>query len=184
MSYKPEHKQESRQRLVEASGALAKKQGFGATGLDALTAAADMTSGAFYSQFRSKPELLQAIVENELNKTLALFEGRSGERLLKAFTVYLASEHVDHPEQGCSVPSLGAEIARANDATRESFETLMLRLHASISTALGNEDAAWAMICQGIGGILVARAMVSPEHRDGVLNSVLAHTAAFFRPDK
>lgn len=180
MSYKPEHKQESRLRLVEASGALAKQKGFGVTGLDALTAAAEMTSGAFYSQFRSKPELLQAIVENELNKTLAIFEGRSGERLLKAFITYLSSEHVERPEQGCSVPTLGAEIARANADTRETFEVLMLKLHTSISTALGNKDAAWAMICQAIGGLLVARAMASPQRRDDVLAGVIAHTKGMF----
>jgi TetR/AcrR family transcriptional repressor of nem operon len=56
MRYSPEHKEETRARLLKTTGSLVKKKGFAATGVDGLMAAAELTSGAFYSHFRSKPQ--------------------------------------------------------------------------------------------------------------------------------
>ncbi|MCC2637565.1 MAG: bacterial regulatory s, tetR family protein [Moraxellaceae bacterium] len=174
MRYSPDHKQEARQRLVRAGAALAKRQGFAATGLDALTAAAGMTTGAFYSQFKSKPELLRAIVEQEFENTVQAFAAKSPEETLRALARYLSPLHATHPEAGCPIPALGAEIARADTETRDVFETQVRRLHAVFTELLGDGDAAWGVICQAIGGVLVARAMGSAEGRDAVLKGVLA----------
>ena len=77
MRYPPDHKTVARAKLIEAGGALAKKAGFSNTGIDALVAAAGVTTGAFYSQFRSKAELLHAIVERELSRTVEAGTGKS-----------------------------------------------------------------------------------------------------------
>lgn len=182
MRYPKEHKQANRTRLVEAGAALAKKAGFGNTGMDALMAAAGMTTGAFYSQFRSKSELLQAIVEQELARVLEMFEGKSSDELLKALGAYLSPLHAAHPELGCPIPALGAEIARADIGTRTAFEEALLRIKAALETTLHDPDAAWAVICQAVGGILVARAMATPERREEVLAAVFAQVRESFRP--
>lgn len=182
MRYKPEHKQANRRRLIKAGGALAKQAGFGVTGVDALAASASMTSGAFYTQFRSKDELLQDIVVQEMSTLLALFDGASRDKMLRALTLYLSPYHVAHPEQGCAVPALGAEIARADIGTRQTFEDLMLQFKAEFTTLLKDEQAAWTMISQAIGAIVVARAMATAESRDAVLGAVLASARAVF-PD-
>lgn len=180
MRYPPEHKQASRARLVEAGAALAKKEGFSNTGMDALMAAAGMTTGAFYSQFHSKQELLQAIVEHELGRTLAAFDGKSAEGMLKALGAYLSPFHAEHPEHGCPIPVLGAEIARANMATRTTFEDLIVQIKGAFNDVLQDDEAAWAMICQAVGGVVVARAMATQERRDEVLAAVLAHARQSF----
>ena len=77
MRYAPEHKEGTRARLVKATGALAKRQGFSGTGIDGLMAAAGLTSGAFYAHFRSKNELLEAIVDNALICQIAFQHGGS-----------------------------------------------------------------------------------------------------------
>lgn len=174
MRYPPEHKQANRRRLVAGGSALAKQAGFAATGIDALAASAGMTSGAFYSQFSSKGELLQAIVERELSRVLQAFDDPAPERMLAALSFYLSPYHAEHPEHGCSVPSLGPEIARADLATREVFEDRMLQFKAKFSALLQDDQTAWAMISQAIGAIVVARAMATPERRDEVLSAVLA----------
>lgn len=178
MRYPPEHKQETRQRLVAAGAALAKRQGFAATGLDALMAEAGLTTGAFYSQFRSKPELLRAIVEQEFERTVEAFSRQTPEQVQRALARYLSPQHVAHPEAGCPIPALGAEIARADEATRQVFENQLMRLHAVLATALGNPDQAWALVCQAIGGVLVARAMATEAGRQAVLDGVLADVRA------
>ena len=62
MRYPPDHKTVARAKLIEAGGALSKKAGFSTTGIYALVASAGVTTGGFYSQFRSNAELLNAIV--------------------------------------------------------------------------------------------------------------------------
>jgi AcrR family transcriptional regulator len=154
MRYSPEHKQAARARLVEACGALAKQQGFGNTGIDALAAAAGVTTGAVYSQFGSKTQLLTAIVENELARTLAAFEGKSAAQLQQALQWYLSRQHVGNPE------------------TRQQFETGISRIADVLVAALPDRATAWALMAQAIGGVILARSVQRSETRDEILNAV------------
>jgi TetR/AcrR family transcriptional regulator, transcriptional repressor for nem operon len=171
MRYLPQHKAETRDRLLRTGGALAKKSGFAATGVDALTAAADLTAGAFYGHFRSKSDLLAAIVERELSRTLQSFTAKTPEQMAQVLARYLDRKHVDHPAQGCAVPSLGAEIARADRTTRKTFERLMLDIKAQLQLLTGDEAAAWATISPAVGAVPIPRAMASDEARDAVLTA-------------
>ncbi|KVE38169.1 TetR/AcrR family transcriptional regulator [Burkholderia sp. TSV86] len=180
MRYSPKHKEESRMRLIEAGAALAKQNGFANTGMDKLTAAAGVTTGAFYTQFRSKPEFLHAIIEHEMSKVLSAFEGRPKAELLAALRNYLSKTNVNHPELGCPVPSLGAEVARADIATRKTFEKLILRYQAAIANEVHDDATAWTIGCAAVGAVLIARAMATPEHRNEVLRSVFDFVARTF----
>jgi len=173
-----ETKQASRERLIQAGGALAKQSGFAGTGLDALAAAANLTSGAFYAQFRSKAELLDAIIRHDMTIMRNTFDGHSPARMRKAMTRYLSLQHAENPAQGCSIPALGAEIARADATTRESFETHMLQLQAVFAELLGNDQQAWVMLSQAIGAQVIARAMASTEARENLLDAVLQDALA------
>lgn len=182
MSPKPEARtvaqQTSRERLIQAGGALARQSGFAGTGLDALAAAANLTSGAFYAQFRSKAELLDAIVNHDMTLMLNAFDGHSPIRMRRAMTRYLSLQHAENPAQGCSIPSLGAEIARADISIRENFEAHMLKLQASFAELLGNDEQAWLMLSQAVGAQVIARAMASTEARQNLLDAVLQDVLA------
>jgi TetR/AcrR family transcriptional repressor of nem operon len=178
MRYTPEHKSATRERLLQTGGALAKKAGFAATGVDALMAAAGLTAGAFYGHFRSKSELLGAVVEHELSQTLKAFSAKTPEQMVRALARYLDVQHVDHPEQGCAVPSLGAEIARSDIATRRTFERLMLDIKAQLQSHAGDETAAWTIIAQAVGAVLIARAMASDESKEAILGAARNATKA------
>ena len=164
---------------MQAGAALAKQAGFAGTGLDALTAAANLTSGAYYTQFRSKAELLDAIVSHDMTVMRSAFNSHSPVKMHRAITRYLSLQHAENPAQGCSIPALGAEIARAHSATRENFESHMVQLHAEFAELLGNDQQAWVMISQAIGAQVIARAMASTQTRktllDAVLQDALAH---------
>ncbi|RJF94373.1 TetR/AcrR family transcriptional regulator [Oleomonas cavernae] len=177
MRYGPHHKPTSRARLLEKAGALAKKEGFGATGLSALVSAAGVTTGAFYSQFTSKTELLQAIVEHELLKLLPAVETPDVDRIRAFASGYLSDFHVDHPELGCPMPTLAAEVGRASRETRETFERTIRRIQENLMAVTGNAASAWALITQAAGAILIARAMASAEGRTEVLQAARAAVA-------
>lgn len=175
---KSDARQTSRERLIQAGGALARQSGFAGTGLDALAAAANLTSGAFYAQFRSKAELLDAIVSHDMTLMLSAFDGHSPVRMRKAMTRYLSLQHAEDPGQGCSIPALGAEIARADIRTREKFEAHLLQLKAAFAELLGNDQQAWVMLSQAIGAQVIARAMASSDTRKDLLDTVLQDALA------
>jgi len=177
-------RQGSRERLIQAGGALAKQAGFAATGLDALAAAANLTSGAFYAQFRSKAELLDAIVSHDMVLMRNTFDGQSPTRMRKAMTRYLSLQHVENPAQGCSIPALGSEIARAGIAARENFETHMVQLQAAFAELLGNDQLAWVMLSQAIGAQVIARAMATAGTRTDLLDAVLRDALAQMPADE
>lgn len=49
---------------------------------------------------------------------------------------YLTLSHLEHPEQGCVLPTLATEVARADDTIKQTYEQELLRGHALFSTHL------------------------------------------------
>lgn len=178
MRYAPNHKDTTRTRLLEVGGALAKENGFGTTGVDKLMAAAGLTSGAFYAHFRSKGELLEALVDSELTRSLARFADKDDAGLLAALEGYLSPSHVDRPADGCAATSLTPEIARASESAKQTFEARMAEIHAAMAQHTADDGAAWALMAQAVGAVMLARAMATPEVRQAVLAGALANTRA------
>lgn len=172
MRYSPDHKEGTRARLIEATGALVKQKGFAATGVDGLMAAAGLTSGAFYTHFRSKNALLEAIVDNELQRSIALFSNKSAAQCMAVMDGYLSQAHVAHPESGCAVPSLASEISRASASTQAVFEDGMVALQAQIKSVVKDDAKAWSIIAQLVGAVMVARGMPSEQARSALLEGV------------
>jgi AcrR family transcriptional regulator len=173
MRYSAQHKQQTRTRLLQQGGARVKQDGFAATGIDGLMAAAGMTSGAFYSNFPSKAALLNAIVEHELAGSLARFTDKNRAELTSALSAYLSASHVANPAEGCPATSLTPEVARADLATRQTFERIMRQINQTLAEHTGNEAAAWAMMAQAIGAVMLARAMASEEAQQALLSAAL-----------
>lgn len=175
MRYKPGHKEEKRKELLKTSGALVKQNGFAATGVDGLMQAAGVTSGAFYSHFASKSDLLKALVESELQASREMWAGNPHETAEEWVTFeldrYLNMGHVKHPEAGCVLPSLGAEIARADISVRELCERELLKGQQVLAKCLGSEELAWAFLCQLVGAVLMARALPTESTQRMIIES-------------
>lgn len=172
--YTMEHKHQARQRLVEGGARLAKKRGFANAGVDDLAAAAGVTSGAVYKHFSGKSDLLIAIIEAELARSTALFSSvpaRDAAKLDKALVAYLSPEHVEHPELGCALPSLAADVARAEIKVRKAFEGGLIAVHAALKRHV-RSDLAWTLVAQSVGAVLLARAMQDKAAQRKMLKSV------------
>ncbi len=174
MRYAKNHKDETRQKLVDSSRAIAKKGGFKATGVDALMASIGLTGGAFYSHFPSKQALFEEIVAQEMDNSYAMLAG-DGEvadnHVAKCLRNYLSSFHAMNPEVGCVLPTLGAEIAQAGPEVRSTVEAALKRTQKSWSTRTGDPDAGWALIAQCVGALVLARAVESERTRKDILAS-------------
>ncbi len=123
------------------TGRKVKVNGFAATGVDALAQAAGMTSGAFYSHFGSKSDWLKALIEAELAASREMWAGNPHDTaedwLSFELDRYLCLAHVKHPEAGCAVPGLAAEIARGDASVRAQYQEEMRKGHAILAQRLG-----------------------------------------------
>jgi len=173
MRYARAHKQETRDKLLQSSRAIAKKDGFASTGVDALMSAIGLTGGAFYSHFGSKAELFAALVALELDNSSEMLAGTPDsppDHVAMRLRSYLSSAHALHPESGCALPALGAEIARAEPPVRKGVERSLKKLHKCWSARLdGDPDAAWAVMAQCVGALLMARVVDSERTRREIL---------------
>ena len=172
MRYPKEHKDQARQRLVESGGRLAKAHGLAASGVDAIAAASGVTSGSLYKHFSGKSDLFAAIVKAELERSAERFSGvgdADARSFEKALVAYLSPQHVDHPERGCALPSLTAEVARADASVRAAFQEGLLEIHAVLRQLMKSGDKAWALMAQSVGAVMLARALLDDDVRTDVL---------------
>jgi len=175
MRYQDGYKQQKRRELLKAAGAAAKSKGFAATGIDALAEAAGVTSGSVYAHFGSKAGLLDAVIANEMERSRARWT-RDPERASEAWLAeeaarYLSRAHIDQPESGCVMPSLAADVARAPERTRKVFEDQLRQAQMEIAERLGDSEKAWQFLSQIVGAMVLARAVVSEDVQEEILDA-------------
>jgi TetR/AcrR family transcriptional repressor of nem operon len=186
MRYPPEHKRETSERILHAAGRLFRKQGYAATGVDAVMASADLTAGAFYSHFRSKQHLLAEALDlvfreskNDRPKHLSKLQGRNWIRAFARF--YLSKKHRDTPDRGCPVAALAGEIGRIGGESRAVFEHHIQRMLDTVAqqfdAASPDRGRAITAVALCLGGLTLARAVNDRELSEEILstcrNSVL-----------
>ena len=61
---------DTREKLFEAAARVCEEQGIGAASIEDIAAAAGFTRGAFYSNFKSKDELVIAMIEEHVDQSI------------------------------------------------------------------------------------------------------------------
>lgn len=98
-----------------------------------------LTHGGFYKHFESKDELLleslREAFQESADKLTAVVERSGTEEPWKTIVkAYLSLEYCHHIEQGCPLPALAPEMARADSGMRRKGETLQ-RTGRSLASA-------------------------------------------------
>jgi TetR/AcrR family transcriptional regulator, transcriptional repressor for nem operon len=188
MRYSAEHKQQTRTRILQAAGALFRKEGYGGSGIDGLTKAAGVTNGAFYGHFRSKSEAFRTTVLDGLEQLrlgIADLKAGRGRRWFKTFVdIYLGEKRTCDIGEGCALPSLSPEVMRADAQTRRSYEAELRRIIDEVATGLSDragskrDDAAIALLALLAGGVTLARAVADPALSERIALAVKRHALA------
>ncbi len=136
--YGTEHKQATRQRIIETAGRRLKRDGIDGSGVATLMADAGLTNGAFYAHFPSKENLVATAVADQLREQReslsAVAPGRAGvEQYVRA---YLSAGHRDNPGDGCPSAALLGEIGRSTDATRQAYTDGLLAVIDDVAARL------------------------------------------------
>src|ERR1043165_945698 len=117
MRYEPEHKEQTRERIVRNASRKLRAEGLSGPGVASVMKASGLTVGGFYKHFRSKEELLAEAIANGFSefseKVFASLQSVAPEnRWKEVVRWYLSPEHCNHPDTGCPVVTLAPEIAR------------------------------------------------------------------------
>ena len=95
--YSPEHKEETRRRMIETAGRRFKSDGIDGSGIATLVADAGLTNGAFYGHFASKDDLVARSSHEQLADQVASVNSLpAGLASVEAFVrEYLSPAHRD-----------------------------------------------------------------------------------------
>lgn len=182
MKVSKEQMAENRARILDAAAALFREHGFAGIGVADLMKAAGLTHGGFYGHFASKEELMARASERALAGSLGgwrrLAEVAPADALRHIVRSYLSEAHRDHPEQGCAVAALGADVARQGPEVRAAV-TQGVRAHAELlselmpgDTAKDRERQALFAYAALVGAVVLARALDDPPQSKAVLDAV------------
>jgi TetR/AcrR family transcriptional repressor of nem operon len=170
-----ERKAETRQKILEAAGALFRKRGIDAVGVDAIMHAAGLTHGGFYAHFASKEALVAEVSAASLGRAAARWERISQEEdsrtaLAKIVETYLDPAHIATSEHGCMLTTLGPEVARRVDS-RPAITNSIRRMADALARCLPGHDRrdALATLSGMVGAVVLARLSDDPELADELL---------------
>jgi TetR/AcrR family transcriptional regulator, transcriptional repressor for nem operon len=174
MRYSPEYKEQARAKITAATGRYAKQHGFDGSGMADLASAAGVTTGSLYKHFSGKADFFATLIKAELKRTADMYaavDATDSVQVNRALAGYLSLSHVQQPGLGCPLPSLTAEVSRADDAVKLAFEEGLLEIHAKVSLLTGDSSVAWAVMAQNVGAVMLARAAQSEELRREILGA-------------
>src|SRR5215207_1617789 len=142
MRYGKDHKQATRQRIVEAAGRRFKQDGIDGAGVAAVMSDAGLTNGAFYGHFTSKEDLVAHVLADQLRDQRQSLDAQPPDRAgLEAFIrSYLSPQHRDQCADGCPSAALLGKIARRPAATRQVFTDELTGVIDNIASRLDPTD--------------------------------------------
>ncbi len=193
MRYDPEHKAETRARIVQSAARAIRLKGSDQVGVADVMRSVGLTHGGFYAHFASKDALIAEAVDAmfadaHLRSGMDVFLADDPADLRAAFRGYLAAylspEHRDRPDRGCPLPALSADVARGGGPAQARFAEGLAGLTARIEailTRLGIADPpteAVAVVAQMAGAVGLARAIGDGPASDAILHDTLATLSA------
>ena len=160
----------TREQIVEAADRLFYEQGFEATSFADLAGAVGLSRGNFYYHFKTKDEILAAVISLRLENTRAMLDAWEAESSapadrIRSFIRILVTNRAKIMAFGCPVGTLSSELAKLDHLARDDAAKLFALFRDWLTgqfIALGREDDAEAlalhvlMRSQGVASLATA----------------------------
>jgi TetR/AcrR family transcriptional regulator, transcriptional repressor for nem operon len=189
----------NRLAIIAAAGNLFRERGVDGVGLVELSRAAGFTQGGFYNHFKSKDDLVAAVVEQAMERGGAAFaarievaQARGSDPLEAAIDWYLSESHRADIDAGCPLSGFMGDIRRLGEGARKAYVTGLLenlsRFESIVKDSEGepgeNRAKAVALLSQMAGALLLSRAVVDvdPGLADEILRSARRQIGALTAP--
>jgi len=177
MPYSPEHKHDTRQRILESARRLFNRKGFAEVSIDEIMATAGLTHGGFYRHFGSKEELYAAAVRQFLCKEAPEpWQAKHGDsravgktRARMIVNAYFSRDHCDDREGCCPLIGVPSDVSRSGDAVKAAYREVVEMLIKVFESNLNEPQArerALVLVSLCVGGMVLARGVDNPDLAD------------------
>jgi TetR/AcrR family transcriptional repressor of nem operon len=170
MPYPPNHRPETKARIVLSARKLFNRFGFDGVSVQRIMADAGLTHGGFYKHFASKSDLYAEVLECFFTdpKWNSSWEGvhvdlgaaDAGAQIVRA---YLSRQHFEEVENSCPMVALPSDIARSNENAKRAYQSVFeamvdLLQRSAAGTGHSSRKSALAIAALCVGGMVIARA--------------------------
>ncbi|NER83020.1 MAG: TetR/AcrR family transcriptional regulator [Leptolyngbya sp. SIO1D8] len=109
----------TRERIIDAADRLFYEQGFEHTSFSQIAEAVGISRGNFYYHFKTKDEILDAVINHRLARTNSMLndweiEGETSSDRIRSFINILVMNRAKIKRYGCPVGTLCTELAKLN----------------------------------------------------------------------
>ncbi len=181
MRYGPDHKQQTRERIVRAAARRFRSRGTDGAVIGDLMRDLRLTHGGFYRHFESKERLFAEAFAQSLKEvgdrvTKAIAQAPRGAELGALIDAYLDVEHLNDVAGGCPVAALASEVARRPRSARGPFLQALrahIRRMEQYIPAENDEkrrEKAISLFTGMAGTLTVARAFTDEHDRRAILD--------------
>lgn len=177
-------KAQSHDRIVDIAAARIRRDGIERLTVAGLMKEAGLTHGGFYRHFDSREQLVAEATQRALTQGSAwtVASGRIGGHrgYNKLVDGYLSRQHRDHPESGCGVAGVAADVARAGGSALTSYTRQVKECLAVVMDLIDNPDRengereAVLTLSALVGAISIARAVDDPSLSEQILTNAAA----------
>ncbi len=184
-----EHKQRSRERILDSAFKAFAKQGYQNVSIEDVMSDAGLTRGAFYSHFKNKAELFEQAFSHGA-RTHPVSRARSPDITPEEWLAHLADNylsvgHLTLESPGCPLAQLGSDTATQDISVRkiysQSFQTMCewLENHMDDNHSLDKKMRSQALMAMMIGAVNVGKAIPDQEQKKQLMDYCRAMTDFF-----
>lgn len=160
----------TRDHIVEAADRLFYRQGYAHTSFSDIADAVRISRGNFYYHFKSKDEILDAVIDVRLADTRKMLEqweieGKQPADRIRSFIHILIANRADIKRYGCPVGTLCTELAKLNHASQAEasmlftlFRTWLRRQFTLLGRAADADALAMHLLARSQGVATLANA--------------------------
>jgi TetR/AcrR family transcriptional regulator, transcriptional repressor for nem operon len=160
----------TRDHIVEAADQLFYRQGYEHTSFSDIADAVQISRGNFYYHFKTKDEILDAVINARLANTRKMLEqwgleGKQPADRIRSFIQILIANRTDIKRYGCPVGTLCSELAKLNHASQDDanklftlFRTWLRRQFALLGREADADALAMHLLARSQGVATLANA--------------------------
>lgn len=194
MSTKADQKLRTYESILRSAARVLRTRGIAGARVADVMRDAGLTVGGFYAHFASKEALVDAALQRtgvELRAKLfaGLSERKPAARIDMVLKRYLSVTHRDHPEGGCAMATVTAEVGLSapehRDALGTQVEAFVEVLGDHLPAGKSPRRAlALGLLATLIGGATIARALRGTDLSDEFLRASRAFARGALRDDR
>lgn len=169
------HDKTTRDHIVAAADQLFYRLGYESTSFSNIADAVQISRGNFYHHFKSKDEILDAVIDRRLANTRNMLarwesEGKHPADRIRSFIHMLIANRAKIMRYGCPVGTLSAELAKLNHASQAEanqlftlFRTWLGRQFALLGREADADALAMHLLARSQGVATLANAFRDKE---------------------